>query len=129
MAARKQMSFQIIPTKIHGVLDYATGLLLIAAPYLLGFADGSAAQWVPMILGIATIGASLMTRYELGLYGLIPMPMHLMLDAGTAIFLIASPWLFGFADRIYWPHVVVGVFELAVGALSRTQPQRLPAYA
>jgi hypothetical protein len=129
MAARKQMSFQVIPTRIHGVLDYATGLLLIAAPYLLGFADGSAAQWVPMILGVATIGASLMTRYELGVYGLIPMPMHLMLDAGSAVLLIASPWLFGFADRVYWPHVVVGVFELVVGALSRTQPQRLPAYA
>ena len=65
-----------------------------------------------------------MTRYELGLYGLIPMPMHLMLDAGTAILMIASPWLFGFADRIYWPHVMVGVFELVVGAMSRTQPQR-----
>ncbi len=129
MAARKQMSFQVIPTKIHGVIDYATGVLLIAAPYLLGFADGSAAQWVPMIVGLAIIGASLMTRYELGLYGLIPMPMHLMLDAGTAILMIASPWLFGFADRIFWPHVMVGVFELIVGAMSRTQPQRLPAYA
>ena len=129
MAARTQMSFQVIPTKIHGVLDYATGLLLIAAPYLLGFADGTAAQWVPMIVGVAIIGASLMTRYELGLSGLIPMPMHLMLDAGTAILLIASPWLFGFADRTYWPHVMVGVFELVVGAMSRRQPQRLPAYA
>jgi len=129
MAARKQASFQVIPTRIHGMIDYATGVLLLAAPFLFGFADGSAAQWIPMILGVATIGASLMTRYELGVYGLIPMPMHLMLDAGTAILLIASPWLFGFADRIYWPHVMVGVFELIIGALSRTQPQHGPAYA
>jgi hypothetical protein len=129
MAARKQASFQVIPTRIHGMIDYATGVLLLAAPYLFGFADGSAAQWVPMVLGIATIGASLMTRYELGVYGLIPMPMHLMLDGGSAIFLIASPWLFGFADRIYWPHVMVGLFELVIGVLSRTQPQRGPAYA
>ena len=129
MAARKQASFQVIPTRIHGMIDYATGILLLAAPYLFGFADGSAAQWVPMVLGIATIGASLMTRYELGVYGLIPMPMHLMLDGGSAIFLIASPWLFGFADRIYWPHLMVGLFELVIGVLSRTQPQRGPAYA
>ena len=129
MAARKQGSFQVIPTRIHGMIDYATGVLLLAAPYLFGFADGSAAQWVPMVLGIATIGASLLTRYELGVYGLIPMPMHLMLDGGSAIFLIASPWLFGFADRIYWPHVMVGLFELVIGVLSRTQPQRGPAYA
>ena len=129
MAARKQASFQVIPTRIHGMIDYATGILLLAAPYLFGFADGSAAQWVPMVLGIATIGASLTTRYELGVYGLIPMPMHLMLDGGSAIFLIASPWLFGFAERIYWPHVMVGLFELVIGVLSRTQPQRGPAYA
>jgi hypothetical protein len=46
--------------------------------------------------------------------------MHLVLDAGSAIFLMASPWLFGFANRIYGPHVLFGVFELIVGAMSRT---------
>ena len=37
-------------TRVHGMIDYATGALLIIAPWLFGFADGSAAQWVPILL-------------------------------------------------------------------------------
>jgi hypothetical protein len=28
------------------------------------------------------------------------------------VFLLASPWLFGFADRIAWPHVLFGLIEI-----------------
>ncbi len=48
----------------HGVLDYVVGALLIVVPYLLGFADGTAAQWVPQVLGLVAIGGGLMTDYE-----------------------------------------------------------------
>jgi hypothetical protein len=129
MAARKQASYQIISTKMHGIEDYAMGVLLIAAPYLLGFANHTAAQWVPTVIGVAILGASMLTRYELGVYGLIPMPMHLMLDAGAAILLIASPWLFGFSGTVYLPHVILGLVILASGAMTRTQPQQGALYA
>jgi hypothetical protein len=33
---------RFIPTRIHGMMDYAMGLLLIAAPWLFGFARGGA---------------------------------------------------------------------------------------
>ncbi len=113
---------QIIPTRIHGVLDYGVSLLLIAAPYLLGFADRTAAQYVPQALGVLTILASLVTDYELSLAKIIPMPMHLALDIGSAVFLAASPWLFGFADRIAWPHVAFGLIEIVVATLTRRVP-------
>ncbi len=35
-----------IPTRVHGVLDYLVGLLLIGAPWLLGFERGGAETWV-----------------------------------------------------------------------------------
>ena len=129
MAARKQASYQIISTKMHGMEDYAVGVLLIAAPWIFNFADGTAAQWVPIAIGVAILGLSMLTRYELGVYGLIPMPMHIMIDAGAAVLLIASPWLFGFSGRVYLPHVIVGLVILASGAMSKTQPQALPARA
>jgi hypothetical protein len=129
MAARKQASFQIIPTKIHAMEDYALAVLLLVAPFLLKFADGTAAQWVPMFVGVMILGVSLLTRYELGAYPLIPMPMHLMLDAGAAVLLAASPWIFGFADRVYLPHLILGLGELVVVALSRTQPREVHSFA
>jgi hypothetical protein len=109
----------MIPTRIHGVLDYVVGALLILAPFLFGFADGTAAQWVPTLLGIAAIVYSLITRYELSIAKILPMPTHLLLDAASGVLLAASPWLFGFADRIWWPHVVFGVLEIVVSALTQ----------
>ena len=52
---------RFLSTRAHGVIDYATGLLLIIAPYVFGFNNGGAAQWTPMVVGIAIIGLSLMT--------------------------------------------------------------------
>jgi hypothetical protein len=113
---------RFISTRTHGVLDYLMGVLLIVAPYLLGFADGSAAQWVPQILGAGAIVYSLLTNYEFGAVRLIPMPVHLMLDIGSGVLLAASPWLFGFADRVFWPHLILGLVEIGAGLMTSTVP-------
>jgi hypothetical protein len=47
---------RFIPTRIHGIMDYAMGLLLIAAPWIFRFNRGGAETWVPVILGIGAIG-------------------------------------------------------------------------
>jgi hypothetical protein len=122
MLRLEEVPMRFISTRVHGVLDYLMGLLLLAAPYLLGFADGSAAQYVPQALGAALLGASLLTNYELGLMRVIPMPMHLMLDFASGALLAASPWLFGFADRLYWPHLILGLLEVGAALTTRTVP-------
>ena len=114
---------RLIPTRIHGVLDYLMGLLLIAAPWIFGFADeGNAARLVPAILGAGVIVYSLLTRYELGLAPLIPMPIHLGIDAAGGLVLAASPWVFGFADRVWVPHVVFGLLEIGAALTTKTHP-------
>lgn len=113
---------RFIPTKVHGVLDYLMGLLLIVAPWLLGFASDGADTAVPVTLGIAVIIYSLLTRYELGVVPAIPMPAHLWLDAASGALLAASPWLFGFADYIWWPHLVFGLLEIGAAVTTQTVP-------
>jgi hypothetical protein len=105
--------------RTHGVLDYVVGLILILAPRLLGFNDGTAAQYVPMTLGFAALIYSAFTNYELGLFKVLPFRAHLTLDGVHGLFLALSPWLFGFADRVWIPHVVLGVAELGVVLLTR----------
>ena len=51
----------MIPTRIHGIIDYVFGIIAIAAPFVLGFADGTAA-----IVSFAQKGA---TVADLGLRG------------------------------------------------------------
>jgi hypothetical protein len=116
----------VIPTRVHGVLDYATAIVLIAVPWLFQFDNHRKAMLVPVILGMGIILYSLLTDYELGIAHLIPMPTHLMLDVLGALVLIASPWIFGFSDDIWWPHVAIGLYELVVVVLSQShRPDRL----
>lgn len=113
------MCMKIIPRNIHAFLDYIVGAALVAAPWLFGFADDTAATYIPVTLGIGTLVYSLLTNYELGLIRVIPFRVHLGLDVASGLFLAASPWLFGFADHVYLPHVVVGIFEIMAGTMTR----------
>src|SRR3954464_15766143 len=105
---------RVISTKMHGGIDYIVGLLLLVAPYLFGFATGGPKQWLPMAIGAATIMMSLLTRYELSIAKVIPMGVHLGVDFAAGALLAASPWLFGFAQEVYLPHLIVGLMEIAV---------------
>ena len=118
---------RVIPTRAHGALDYLVGLVLIAAPWIFQFNDVESAKWTAIGVGAAMIVSAAMTNYELGLVRLRPRPVHLVVDALLGIFLVASPWLLGFADEgtnAWLPHVLVGLAELVVVALSRPWPER-----
>lgn len=105
---------RIISSKVHGVLDYSVGMLLIIIPWLAGFAQGGAETWVPVFLGVAALVYSLITNYELGRIKVLPFKTHLVIDFCSGILLAASPWLFNFNDQVYMPHVVLGLLEIVV---------------
>jgi len=115
---------RFIPTKVHGYLDYMMGVLLIAAPWLFDFAKGGAETWVPVLLGAGAIIYSLMTDYELGATNAISMRTHLTLDLLSGILLAASPWLFGFADYVYAPHLILGILEIGAALTTKREPVR-----
>jgi len=120
------MSYQFIPTKVHGALDYIVGLALIFAPMIFGFMDvGGPAVIIPMVLGVGLIVYSLFTKYEWGLVKVLGMPYHLIFDVVASIFLAASPFIFGFntqAPNVWVPHVVVGIAVILVVIFSKQQP-------
>ncbi len=116
---------KFISTKTHGYIDYGTALVLILGPLL--FSDMETPGWVLLIAGILLLGLSVMTRYELGAIKTVPMPAHLGMDMALGALLIVSPWLFGFADVIWWPHVLIGLMEIGVAACTERRPSLEPA--
>lgn len=114
---------RLIPTRVHGIVDYLTGVLLIALPWLLGFADGGTAQWVSVIVGVAVLGLAAMTDFEVGLMRIVPMPAHLMVDLGTGLFLAVSPWLLGFSNRVWLPFLLIGAFEVIASLTTHRTPE------
>ncbi|MEB3422106.1 hypothetical protein ACFSDD_22560 [Salipiger marinus] len=86
----QKRSLEIIDTRTHGAIDYLTGALLIIAPYLFGFATGGVEQWLPQLLGAMTIVMSLLTPHELSLAKVIPLKVHLGVDAANGVLLAVS---------------------------------------
>lgn len=87
-----------LSAKSHGVLDYATGILLIVSPWLFGFNDVTTATYTMLVVGIIVLALSLMTDYPLGLVKAVSFPAHGKIETVGALFLLASPWIAGFAD-------------------------------
>lgn len=107
----------MISTKIHGYIDYMTGALLVLLPLILDL-DNFTASTVLIIMGAGIILYSLITDYELGLLKIVGMKTHLLIDLLGGVFLLASPWIFGFADNVYLPFVIIGIAEIGVSLLT-----------
>lgn len=114
----------VISTKAHTIIGVIVGVLLIAAPYIFGFADVAAAATVPVIIGIFIIINELITTSPVSLVKLVPMRVHIVIDVITGIALALSPWIFQFMDSenpIQWvPHVVVGALVAGYALLTST---------
>jgi hypothetical protein len=115
--------FGILPTRVHGLLDYVIGLLLVIMPFILGHGAGPQ-TWLPVVLGGGTIVYSLLTEYEMGVVPLIGVPYHLILDGLGGMLMASSPWLFGFAYIVWVPHVVLGLAEMGAAVITQTQATR-----
>lgn len=120
---RNEMKLRVIPTSVHGVLDYLASGINLAFPWLLDLRDAPLAALVPRIDGVAGACYSLITDYEVGAFKVLPVPAHLAFDAAKGAFLVSSPWLFGFArggTRYWLPHVMMGTADIMAAITTRT---------
>lgn len=116
------MVAEVIPTRVHGVVDYATSGALLAAPELFRLKDVRASALAPRLAGAAASTYSAFTDYELGVVKALPMKAHLALDAAGGALLAASPWVLGYRRhglRHWLPHTLVGLSEVAVALTSQ----------
>ena len=117
------MKLRVIPTSVHGVLDYLASAINLALPPLLGLHEAPRAVLILRIAGVANASYSLLTDYELGAFKVVPMPAHLRLDAAKGVLTLSSPWLFGFANKgaRYWlAPVLMGTVDVLAAITSET---------
>lgn len=106
---------KILSPFVHGIIDYAVAALLLLAPTLFGFTGTP--EILSYALGVGHLAYSLVTRYPLSIAKLIPFRIHGMIESAAGVFLLVSPWLFGFADdQIAARNFFVGS-AIAVGAV------------
>ncbi len=118
------MSLRVIPTSVHGMIDYVASGALYATPALLGLNDMPPSSRTLRLASGAAVASSLVTDYELGVVKLVPMRAHLMLDIMSGALIASSPWLFGFAKegpRHWLPHALMGATEVVISMMSKTR--------
>ncbi len=114
-----------IPAVVHGLLEYAVGVLLVAAPFLFGF-DSSAATGVSVALGVLLVGLAAVTRGPTGLVGQLSPGVHVTVDFALVLFLVAAPFVLGFRDEAAPRNMflILGVAHLLVTIGTRFSSQR-----
>lgn len=117
---------RVIPTRLHGAVDYFWGTALLLAPRLFRLRAGSPEARAAQAAGAGAILYAALTDYELGLVPVLSMRQHLALDVAGGAALAASPWLLGFARRGPAPHLAFGLFAVAAGLLTSTRPTHGP---
>jgi hypothetical protein len=107
---------------VHGAIEYAAAVLLIAAPFLFGF-KASAAVAVSIIAGLVILVIAASSDGPTSLVNSIPIPAHLLLDLALAAVLVASPFLFAFNDESAPTafFIVLGVAHLLITIGTRFQ--------
>ena len=118
------MNTNLIPTKAHGYIDYATAASLMTLPLIFSGKKKGVETWLPVVMGAGVVVQSLLTAYEMGAKDSLKMKNHLRLDYLQGALLAASPFLFGFRKRSWVHHLAVGLSELAVAFLTTPKPKK-----
>jgi hypothetical protein len=90
---------------MHGILDYAGGLLITFSPWLFGFAKfGGAALFLPVCLGSMQLVMAVFSNHPLGLFKVFPMQLHLIIDMIVGVILLRRHYFMVFTN-LYFSHI------------------------
>ena len=121
------MKMRFIPTRVHGAVDHVVGPALVLAPTLLRLGRTSPEGLTARAVGGVEAVYSNFTDYELSVKNLIPMRVHLALDAVSGATLAAVPLATGAHKRglRHWlPHTLLGAFEVGMALTTKSEPPR-----
>jgi len=113
---------KFLPAWFHAIADYAVGILLIVVALVDNGSAGAVATGV--VVGVVVLLVSALTRSPLGIFKVLPFPIHSAGDYLAATLLIAAPFVLNFADAesgMAVFYVVMGVAVLAVSLITNYQ--------
>src|SRR5438874_6134365 len=105
----KALFMSPLSTRLHAYLDYSISLFLMLAPAIFGFGEADRETIIPILAGMTICFYSFFTNYDGGLYPRLSMKTHYILDLAVGVMVMFSPWLFGFHNFVYKPHVLIGL--------------------
>jgi len=114
------MKLRFLSSANHGIVDYVAGIALIIAPFILKLGGSNPlALWISVATGIIVIIVSLATKYQYGVFKLIPFDGHLILDLLAATSFMFVPVLLkleGIEEAYFYINAVTVYLVVAVTA-------------
>ncbi|MDF2455377.1 MAG: hypothetical protein K0R51_1370 [Cytophagaceae bacterium] len=105
-----------INTKLHGILDYTLGIVLMLSPWIFNYSRGTQAElWIPVISGAIAILYTIFTDASFGIVRKIKLSNHFLLDLILGSFLVAAPKLFDYTGYVYLlPYLWIGLLKIFI---------------
>jgi hypothetical protein len=116
-----------ISVRVHGMVDYAYGLLFVLSPWIFQFSGEAAPMGIAVAMGTMRLLWSVITAYPLGLVPLLPFRAHLWLDVISGLMLTISPFVLPMSVQARLVIVVFGVIALLVPMLTKRPHPNLPS--
>lgn len=116
---------KVISTRTHGILDYATVIVLYALPR--GFGWSGRVRRFLTFMSVFLLGYSAFTRYELGIFKQLSMRGHLTFDAMSGLLMALSPAILKSRSSLVNATLIgLGLYEIGASMMTKpTVPPRL----
>jgi len=117
-----------ISLSTYGVINWLAVVLLLGTPWVSGlwgapfYTVGGAALFLPLLFGWIEFIMAVFSNNKHGFIKQMPMEMHLFLDVIMGSFLMMSPFIFHFSDKVVWPQVLIGGLVFIAGAFTHKSP-------
>src|SRR6185312_10113553 len=113
---------RLLPAWFHAIADYAVGALLVIVALAVGGSAGAVGTGV--VVGITVLVVSMATKYPLGVFKVLPFPVHSGGDYLAAVLLLAAPFALNFHSGdagLTAFYIVAGLAVLAVSLITNYQ--------
>jgi hypothetical protein len=100
-----------LPLRLHALSEPVVALVLIVAPFVLGFSDVDAARNVSIAAGVIVALQAAATRWRWSLVKVLPLGVHAMTDTLLGCLLFAAPFVLEYHDdstAAWIAHVAIG---------------------
>ena len=105
---------------MHAFLDYPVAVSLMAGPLLLNLGSSNPlAMWLAVGTGLAAFILTLFTDHKLGVFRVLPYPVHLAVDSLVGVVFLLAPIVFGFSGLDAWYYWVNGAAVMFVVGLHK----------
>jgi hypothetical protein len=112
-----------ISNTFFGYFSYVLGVVMMASPWLFHFVDvRGAALFFPFMFGWFQIIMAIFSRTKAGMVGVFPVQMHCFLNTFAGFAIMCTPWMYGFAPKVFLPHLILGGIMFTLGVFTKNSP-------